>query len=217
MKPVAGPLTARNRLPDEKEQGQLTEEIKVSTSPVLSDASYTLADVTRAIESIQRLDDTNEKLESIDDDLYQFGTELHRIADALGTIAKPKPPVGWWAMVLARIDRDSDPIHYASGKVIAFYPETSTYWLTDFLGETFEIRPHGHDGDDPDTDEVLQPTYYATEDQLVAALKAQHAREYERFKATGNQRSLGTTTNDAATTPGFTKSDSGDTPKGPTP
>jgi hypothetical protein len=102
--------------------------------------------------------------------------QLGRIADALELLARPWP-VGRYIMVMARIDKESSPTLYATGKVIGYRPEISTVWLREpFDDSLIDVRLHTADDDDEEAHEVWA-RWFENEADLVQAIKQLYAQE----------------------------------------
>jgi hypothetical protein len=178
--PAAGdhPERTATSAHDDKQSDLMTEPRPRPTPGTAEwDALFTLADVVRAIEDISRLDDTNEKLEAIEEDTDGIYVELRRIATSLEEIAKPRPPVGFHAIVSGRTNKADALSMFDYGEVVAFYPETNTLWLRDALGSVLDCRLHGPDDDDDFAYEVGPVSYFEVERDFIEALHAQRERD----------------------------------------
>ena len=132
-----------------------------------------------AVSTIRPDSDVAEHLVSIEGDLFQIAQSLDRIAGSLEKL-EPKPPIGWYALVLCRVD-EGDPLSlFDHGKVLGISEAMDTIWLRDFLGRLSATRLHAGDESDLNAFEVGPVEYFTTEDALVQALTAQHELENRR-------------------------------------
>ena len=104
----------------------------------------------------------------------ELDNKLGRIARSLETLARPKLPIGTYAIVYGQTDQGGPVTVHAHGEVMAF--EAGTLWLNDVFGDDLmPIRVHEGDDSDPDAWRTFA-SFYSTEVDFSRAL-------HEAFKA----------------------------------
>jgi hypothetical protein len=95
------------------------------------------------------------------------------------------PPVGWWCIVLATIDKGSPRVLWSAGEVVAYYPtsgDDGEIWIRTVFGDVERIRLHGPDDEAVEAYEDGPAEFFESWTEFEIALAAQYRRERARSR-----------------------------------